>query len=110
MGMPCRTRSFRGREIGTALLNRVIFEAGQAGVSYLWGSVTASDIAGTPHLLDWYAKMGFEVRHRTSDPVVKAAATISMRLNAALCSAYPSETTRPYDKTPFHQERQVTTI
>lgn len=63
IGMPCRKQSFRGRGVGTALLNRVIAEAEQAGVSRLWGSVTASDIAETPHLLDWYR--GWALRSAT---------------------------------------------
>ncbi len=82
LGVPCRRLNFRGLGIGTALLNRIISEADQSGISLLWGSVTASDIAKTPYLLDWYQRMGFEVAHESKDPVIKAVATISMKLSA----------------------------
>lgn len=78
IGLRRRTRSFRGLGAGTALLNRIISEAAKTGIFRLWGSVTAVDMEATPHLLDWYRRMGFEVSYQNVDSNLKAVATISM--------------------------------
>jgi GNAT superfamily N-acetyltransferase len=83
LGVPCRKRSFRGCGIGTVLLDRIVTEASPAGMTRVWGSVTASDIEKSPHLLDWYRDRGFEVSYEFSDPDIKAVATISRSVSNA---------------------------
>ena len=61
LGFAFRKVNFRGRGIGSKLLTRILSEATTTGMREVWGSVTQSDIAKTPGLLQWYEQMGFVV-------------------------------------------------
>ena len=60
-----KTQSYRGRRLGTILLQSVIDEARKHHIRQIHGSTTADDRQKTPHLMAWYAKNGFrEIRSK----------------------------------------------
>ncbi len=52
---------FRGKGLGTILLNEVVRLGELDGMHVLWGWVTLADLLATKHLLDWYLRCGFQV-------------------------------------------------
>ena len=56
------SEQFRGRGLGTILLNEVFRLAKADKLEKVWAWVTLSDFLATKHLLEWYSRYGFEVR------------------------------------------------
>jgi hypothetical protein len=56
-----RPVSYRGKGIGSILLDHFLGWCRDVNVVDVYGSVTASDLQKTPWLLDWYRRHGFEV-------------------------------------------------
>ena len=81
IGIPCKTRSFRGMGVGRRMIRAVISEASEAGIREVWGSVTPNDIDRTPHLLDKYRNLGFTVLDADRECIRSAAKKIVMKLN-----------------------------
>ncbi len=72
--------NYRGRGLGTALLNRLIDHTRAAGAEELWGEVFQQDIQNSPELLDWYQRLGFERRPPEGDVEVDVVALICLAL------------------------------
>ncbi len=68
--------SARGHGVGRELLKRVLAEADVSGVRETWGSVMSNDVESTPHLLDWYKRLGFSVAEPDDECVPGAAMKI----------------------------------
>lgn len=60
--------NYRGRGLGTVLLQHLVNHARSAGAQELWGEVFQQDIENDPGLLNWYQNFGFE-RHSPSTEV-----------------------------------------
>ena len=54
--------NYRGRGLGTALLQSMIEHSRQLGVTELCGEVFQQDVENCPVLLHWYERQGFERR------------------------------------------------
>jgi GNAT superfamily N-acetyltransferase len=52
---------YRGRGLGSAVLEAVIALARQREIREITGSIVRKDLARLPHLPDWYARHGFRV-------------------------------------------------
>jgi len=83
IGLPCRRRNFRGVDVGTDLLKRIISEATKARITHLRGYVTDGDIKATPHLLDWYRRENFTVEAENPGQTINAAAAVRVSMNIA---------------------------
>jgi GNAT superfamily N-acetyltransferase len=57
-----KTKSFRGRGIGSMMLEQFLNWCRETKISEVFGSVTQSDLKESPWLLDWYRRHGLEVR------------------------------------------------
>ena len=55
------TRSFRGRGIGTRMLDHFLGWCRAGGRNEVYGSVVQPDLDDTPGLLDWYRRHGFTI-------------------------------------------------
>jgi hypothetical protein len=58
---PEHIANFRGRGLGTILLQLLAERGKRAGFLYIQGKMVDRDIARYPHLPDWYKCRGFEV-------------------------------------------------
>ena len=56
------SEQYRGRGLGTILLDEVIRLARVDRLEEVWGWVTLAHFLATKHLLEWYSKYGFAVR------------------------------------------------
>ncbi len=57
--------SFRGRGLGSALLDAFLCEARQAGVRSITGYLVPKDLRAWPALPEWYARRGFKLSPST---------------------------------------------
>jgi GNAT superfamily N-acetyltransferase len=69
--------NYRGRGLGTALLQFVEDRARHQSVKRISGKVVQKDYAAWPELLNFYAKNGFVVIPRSDDEVFDTVARIS---------------------------------
>lgn len=53
--------NFRGRGLGTALLQRFIDCVRSKGLTRVYASITQEDLSRRPYLPDWYKKYGFRM-------------------------------------------------
>lgn len=54
--------SYRGKGLGSTLLQALIEQARTAGGQTLYGTVFRQDCENNPNLLQWYQKHGFEIQ------------------------------------------------
>jgi GNAT superfamily N-acetyltransferase len=54
-------KNFRGRGLGSLLLELAINYARRRGLRQIRGFVVRKDLAATPWLLDWYSRYGFQI-------------------------------------------------
>ena len=73
-------KNYRHRELGTRLLNLLIEHAKYRNVRRIYGSIMKDDIAGTPGLIEWYERHGFQRCGPYSGCIGNAAAWIFMDL------------------------------
>lgn len=73
--------NFRNCGIGKLLMERLFLEAHAAGIREIWGSVTQKDIDRTPHLLEWYQRLGFTVGDADAECIHNAVRKIVMQLD-----------------------------
>lgn len=60
LGPPSKPLSFRGRGLGTALLQRFINYVRSKGLTRVYGSIAEEDLLSRPYLPEWYKKYGFK--------------------------------------------------
>jgi GNAT superfamily N-acetyltransferase len=72
---------YRGRGLGTILLQQVLSTAKETGVKEIHGSIVQDDIDTTPHLLDWYKRYGFRVEKPTEQDAKSAIARIQLEIS-----------------------------
>jgi len=80
--IPCwkrKTINYWNRGLGSTLLDCVISSARQKNVKSITAHVTKEDLSKTPHLLDFYRKLGFTVFEQREG---KEAARLVMELGA----------------------------
>lgn len=53
--------SYKGRGLGSAMLNYIIASARKMGISEIRGWINGDDLEATPYLLEFYRKHGFTV-------------------------------------------------
>jgi GNAT superfamily N-acetyltransferase len=64
-----RTRSFRGHGIGSNLLTEFLTICRQREITEVVGAVVQRDLDASAHLLDWYARHGFQKRAPGESPL-----------------------------------------
>lgn len=73
-------KTYRGKGLGTALLQQVIATSKDLSIQQIHGSVTQADLDTTPHLLDWFKRHGFQVEPPTEQDAKNAIARIYLNL------------------------------
>jgi hypothetical protein len=66
------TKNFQQRGLGSELLKCVFAYAEEKGIEQIVGKIKDLDYPKNPHLLKWYANMGFKVTMETESSVVIA--------------------------------------
>lgn len=80
---------YRGRGLGTALLNALIEQARAWSVVAIRGYVRRRDLEAQPHLLDWYARHGFAVAPAVGSAVTVAWLTCTLQSDAPPHNSIP---------------------
>ena len=73
-------KQYRGRGLGSSLLQHVIDYARRRGLKQIRGFVTTKDLAAGPQLLEWYARHGFQVLENRGRSPASVAARIILEL------------------------------
>ena len=73
-------RRYRGRGLGSALLEHVIAYARSRGLKRIVGQVVAHDLAQSSWLPQWYARHGFQVVRINAEAAGRTAVCISLDL------------------------------
>ena len=60
LGPPSKPLNFRGKGLGTALLQWFINYVRSKGLTQVYGSITKEDLLSRPYLSEWYKKYGFK--------------------------------------------------
>lgn len=76
-GRKPQLRNYRGRGLGTALVQFVEDRARHQSVKRITGKVVQKDYGSWPELLDWYAKNGFMITPKNDDDGFDTVARIS---------------------------------
>lgn len=69
--------NYRGKGLGTQLLEFALDFARHKGMKSVYGSLTQKDIAATPNLVSWYMKHGFKLVPPTDEDPSTAVHRIS---------------------------------
>lgn len=80
LGVKNKAPDFRNKKIGTELTRTMLEAAKNKQIKRIYGSIVQKDIDESPHLLDWYEKMGFRICEPDDDCLGNAVKKIEMVL------------------------------